>query len=68
MAGGRVKLLLALGCLVLLAGCGLLPGVRGSGPPTGSAGDAASETLEAQTISGQAVSPVIHQGDVWLIP
>lgn len=68
MAGGRVKLSLALGCLVLLAGCGRMPGVRGSGPPAGSAGDAPSGTLEAQAISGLAVSPVIHQGDIWLIP
>lgn len=67
MAGRQVNLLLALCCLVLLTGCRLLSGGVERRAPEGTV-EAVDGALDAQALSGLAVSPVIHQGDVWLMP
>lgn len=68
MRGNRVTVLLSLGYIALLAGCSLWLGGQERAAPDDQAGGAASGILEAQSMSGATMWPLLHQGDIWLLP
>lgn len=68
MAKRALQVMLAMVCLALLAGCALLSGTRDNGETIDQAAPAESGQLEAQSLTGAPVLPLVRQGDVWLVP